>query len=756
MIFWRKRSKHESPPVAREHIMQWRDDEIPRYPPFMKGLPAVSPEKLLETQAELIERIADTAIALPAQFERYYLSAIERFARFAHLLPASQSHHHRGAGGLLRHSIEVGLWALQSADKVLLDAAKTPSQRREMEPRWQLAVFLAALCHDAGKPVTDLIVTNKDRTAIWKPIKEDLYAWAMKNGIEAYFLDWREGRARQHTALSNLIADRIIGTEALEWIEEGGTELIVWLLESLNCNPGPANLIHDLVIKADQTSVERDLKSLGVAMAGYDLGVPVERHLTDIMRRLIKEGAWLVNEPGSRLWNIGGHLYLIWPAAGEEIAKQVREDGIPGIPRTPDGILDMLVERQIAYLRDGAAPGDRFWKIAPACLVEKIPDIKLSAIRLRNEAMVSSAPIPAVEGRIIGGEEGANETTAAVENSAPIDAGRHSEPATPEANPQGQPIRPAAEEMGAQISHATQGRETPPRQTETPLPAPPSGPPAVVPEAAEREKSEIRLDGAIGEALKALLQDLKSGDKRMGEDAIVDATGHLLLRWPDAFSGYGLTPKNILDELSGREWLWIDPMAPLKKVLDGQLGSGAAKVIRLEQDISDALIRAMGDISGDSTAAADTRTESAPQSSHQDSTLASVEADRELKQPAEAPKRAKRTRKPKPEGADPRPPATKEAGAGQQLLGLDPEGATGPASETSGERRQPALEDVLHVLTALPVPSGADGWCAIPKREAIAACRKHGVMLTHGRLADLAQQGTSQLVLDGVILRYRA
>ncbi|KAA3419555.1 TraI domain-containing protein, partial [Streptococcus pneumoniae] len=33
-------------------------------------------------------------------------------ARFAHLLPASQSHHHRGAGGLLRHSLEVGLWAL--------------------------------------------------------------------------------------------------------------------------------------------------------------------------------------------------------------------------------------------------------------------------------------------------------------------------------------------------------------------------------------------------------------------------------------------------------------------------------------------------------------------------------------------------------------------------------------------------------------------------------------------------------------------
>lgn len=239
MFSWLKRKPGQRDPRAKniEPIYHWSSDEIPRYPPFMKGLPVVPPEKLVETQSALIERIADTAIAPPTQFERYYLPAIERFARFAHLLPASQSHHHRGAGGLLRHSIEVALWALQSADKVLLDAAKTPYQRREMEPRWQLAVFLAALCHDAGKPVTDLVVTNMDRTTLWKPIKEDLYDWARKNGIEAYFLDWREGRARQHTALSNLIADRIIGAEALEWIEEGGTELIVWLMESLTCNP---------------------------------------------------------------------------------------------------------------------------------------------------------------------------------------------------------------------------------------------------------------------------------------------------------------------------------------------------------------------------------------------------------------------------------------------------------------------------------------------------------------------------------------
>ncbi|PZP54936.1 MAG: hypothetical protein DI596_12105, partial [Azospira oryzae] len=720
MFSWFKKRKSPSPaPPAqgREPIYHWSDDEIPRYPPFMKGLPAVHPKKLLETQADLIDRIKDTAITTPDDFARFYLPVIERFASYAHLLPASQSHHHRGAGGLLRHALEVGLWALQSADKVLLDAAKTPSQRREMEPRWQFAVFAAALCHDAGKPVTDLIVTNRDRTTVWKPIKEDLYDWTTRNRIDAYFIDWREGRSRQHTALSNLIADRIIGTEALEWIEEGGTELIVWLMESLNCNPGPANLIHDLVVKADQTSVERDLKTLGVAMAGYDLGVPVERHLTDIMRRFIREGIWLINEPGARLWNIGGHLYLVWPAAGEEIARQVREDGIPGIPRTPDGILDMLVERQIAFIRDGAAPRDRFWKIAPAILAEKIPDIELTAIRLRDEAMVSSTPIPTVEGRVIGGGKEGAEPDTIKKAHAPDGTGSSAEPQSADAIDRAQPGRRETEVTGA--------HETQTRSQATLKPAEPKAPGALKPASAvtgeSGEKPVIRLDGAIGEALKALAHDLKSGDKRMGEDAAVDDAGHLLLRWPEAFSGYGLTAKVILDELTGREWLWIDPMAPLKKVLDGQMGGRAAKVIRLERDISDVMIQAIGDLQGASNPAAGARQERTPRPGIDgDPSPGPEERNREEKTTTGSEGAAKRPeprRTPKPKERL----SAEETDALQQALNPQPEDAAVKPAAASGRRRQPELDEVLAVLTALPVPPGGDGWRSMPKREAIAA-----------------------------------
>lgn len=379
------------------------DYEVPRYPPFAKGLPAVEPEKLLAQHPEILAQYKRSVIVTPEQYDKFYLGALRRFASYAHLLPASQSHHHRGAGGLLRHSMEVGLWSLQGADNMLLSMGKTPAQRRAIEPRWQLTAFLAGLCHDVGKPATDMTITNGDRDQTWKPLSEDLYAWTKRHNIKAYFLDWRTGRGKQHVSLSNLLAERIIGTEALQWIDEGGTELVVWLMEALSGNPGATNPLYDLVIRADSASTERDLKTMGVAMAGYELGVPIERHLMDIIRRLIKEGIWQINELGARVWNINGGIYVVWPAGGEEIAAKVRSDDLKGFPRTADGILDLLMERGLAFVRETG--DERYWKVVPAVLEAKIPNKWLSCIRLRDDAMISSTPIAAVPGRLLNVED---------------------------------------------------------------------------------------------------------------------------------------------------------------------------------------------------------------------------------------------------------------------------------------------------------------------------------------------------------------
>jgi conjugal transfer pilus assembly protein TraI len=699
-MFWRKKKSVPLTEQLREAVFHWGDDEIPRYPPFMKGLPVVFPEKLLETQKELLDRISNSAIATPEIFKKHYLSAIKRFASFSHLLPASQSHHHRGAGGLLRHAIEVGLWALQSADRVLLKSVISPKHRREMEPRWQLAVFLAALCHDAGKPVTDLTVTNKDRTSTWHPITDDLHVWATRNGINAYFLEWREGRGRQHTALSSLIAERIIGVESLAWIAEGETELVVWLMESLACNPGPTNLIYDLVIKADQTSVERDLKTLGVAMAGYDLGVPVERHLIDIMRRFVREGVWLVNQPGARLWNMEGHVYLVWPAAGEELARQIKEDGMPGMPRTPEGVLDMLTDRGMALVRMDARSEDRYWKIAPAVLAEKIPDIRLTAIRLRDEAMVSSVPLSSAAGRVINAEMDAS--------SLPASTVAEVQHAVEE-------IQSATPSSGTS-ELATTSRDSDPPQNISRPGSPPKPSPVITcnqevqpePGLATEQATAIKLDGAIGEALKALAQDLKARDKKWGIDAIPDQDGHIYLRWPDAFAGYGLARKTVLDQLANRGWLVIDPMSPLKRTIPTEFRDGAHNAIRLGLEISKVLLLESemsdgGEINHASAIQAHTHP-SKPTTTRNSPDILKAGMEESVK-PSPA-------------------PATSTIGANP--LRRQPINDT-----TKFAQGAPTIEALLVVLRSLEIAPQEDGFCQIAKMEAMRACKRHSLKINH-------------------------
>ena len=732
-MFWRKKKSAPLPEPLRagESLYRWGDDEIPRYPPFMKGLPVVSPEKLLETQKELLDRISNSAIATPEIFQKHYLSAIKRFASFSHLLPASQSHHHRGAGGLLRHAIEVGLWALQSADRVLLQSAISPKHRREMEPRWQLAVFLAALCHDAGKPVTDLTVTNKHRTSTWHPITDDLHVWATGNGINAYFLEWREGRGRQHTALSSLIAERIIGVESLAWIAEGETELVVWLMESLACNPGPTNLIHDLVIKADQTSVERDLKTLGVAMAGYDLGVPVERHLIDIMRRFVREGVWLVNQPGARLWNMEGHVYLVWPAAGEELARQIKEDGMPGMPRTPEGILDMLTDRGMALVRMDGRSEDRYWKLAPAVLAEKIPDIRLTAIRLRDEAMVSAIPLSSAAGRIINAE---------------TDAGSLPASTVAEVQQAGEELQSDTSSSGTAESATASRGSDPPQDSSRPV-SPSKAPPAITrnqearpePEPGTEQMEAIKLDGAIGEALKALAQDIKARDKKWGIDAIPEQDGHVYLRWPGAFAGYGLTPKTVLDQLADRGWLVIDPMSPLKRTIPKEFGDGAHNAVRLSLEISQVFLLESG-MSDSREVSQAPEIQSHPQTTPPATSITARKAPDTPKAGAKKPVKPTLALAPSTNGAT--HPGRTRGGQPANDITKSPQGA-------------PTIEALLAVLRSLQIAPQQDGFCQVTKMDAMRAFKRHGLKINHRLLWKFEEIKSGLLELKEDKIRFK-
>ncbi len=533
----------ESPVAVRSQVVSV-DEDIPRYPPFMKGLPSTSPDRLIETQWELIGQIQESGLASKQVFEQYYLEPLRCLASYVHLLPASESHHHRGAGGLFRHAVEVALWSLQLGDRVLLPGDQAPRRRREIEPRWHVAVFLAALCHDIGKPVTDLKVTSEDGEKTWNPFAEDLYSWANANSVDHYFLHWKPNRGRDHTTVSILMAERIISRSTLAWIHCGDPELVLWLVESIGCQPSQTNMIHSLVVRSDQVSVARDMETLGSVFAGYDIGVPVERMLLDIMRRLVREGVWTVNVPGSRLWFMDGYLYLVWPAAGEEMAAVINREKMPGMPRSPNSILDMLAERKLAEV-NGAANGEgRYWVIAPGPIAEKIPNIRLTAIRITKPSAVLDPLPPPVFGRLVEEPPKNNSDT---EVPASTVSNRLPDPAPPNSAPHQEKLASAA-----------------------------SQPPG--------EYSASKLPGGeLGEVIHSIAEDFRTGLKDRKKLTFIDETGVLCLKWPDIIKDRGMDSRSILDGLGSLDLLVVDPMQPFRRVTELRVGIGAPwKVIRVQ------------------------------------------------------------------------------------------------------------------------------------------------------------------------------
>ncbi len=564
---------------------------IPRYPPFMEGLPVYPPETLLETQKELLDGIRQL-IANQELLDAHYNPAMLRLAGLVQLLPASQAHHHRGAGGLLRHSLEVGFWSLQQTEGKLIRGVVTPQMRRVVEPRWRLTVFLAGICHDLGKVVTDIAVTDRSNEVRWRPYNQSLHEWATSCRIDNYFLHWQEGRGKRHSNVSSTLINSIVHKNSLDWLSDGGTDAVIWLTESLNNNPGATNQIHNFIVRADQLSVERDLKSMGVAMAGYEIGVPIERYLTDIMRRLVQEGIWRINEPSARVWNIDGTTYLVWPMAGEEIARRTKDEDIPGLPKTADGILDMMVEREIAFLRvsEGDGNSDPFFYIAPDVITEKIPNMRLKAIRLRDQALLSSMPIASISGQIhsckVNPKEKASASTAPQGSAQQEllldaqDARSTSVEHVAQSNATGvliQHIPSTSVEhvaVAANIIELHEVRAEP--QVQVVVPAP------ISPQPVQRIALDS-LSGAMGDLIRLLISDFKSEFKLFSALGIKQPDGCVYLKWPDAFAGYGFTPKQILTELTDLGWLI--PASDVAKVGDATFSDGAAKSIKLSATI---------------------------------------------------------------------------------------------------------------------------------------------------------------------------
>lgn len=359
--------------------------EVPVYPPFRQGLPMLPVSDIIHSQSELIREIFGATGVRHEFWKAVYLPVIYSYAHFVHLLPGSEGNHHRGAGGLFRHGLEASLYAIRLTDgqDSLEKSAHMlhPTERRRQEDALRLATFCAALLHDIGKPIVDMQVFDQDKGTIWNPaLNPSLVEWGAENNVAFYNLRWRDRRMNRHKNMGIAAAPHLLSKSVLAFLSDVDPYWVETVLRSISGDEMGVNKVRDFATYGDRESVRYDLKKQGGT--GNDIGIPVERYILDAMRALIRSGAWTVNQTGSAVWtaaipdeNVQREidtgtpiLTLLWPKSGNDVIAALHQQGTPGIPKDPQIIADMLLDREIAVPSRVENEGQNripFWYLSP-------------------------------------------------------------------------------------------------------------------------------------------------------------------------------------------------------------------------------------------------------------------------------------------------------------------------------------------------------------------------------------------------------
>ena len=499
--------------------------QTPGYPPPPNGIPFLAPDRLLDKHDDLIATMRQTIGIADPLVEKLYLPAIRRMAGFVHLLPASESHHHRGAGGALRHAIEVATYATRASEAVMIGSMDLPVRRKQKETAWRYAAFLAGLCHDIGKPVTDL-TAHVDGGGQWNPMADSLVEWGQRCGADHYYLNWQPNRHKMHEQFYAMLVSKIAGPEGIEYLGSIGFEAVGWVLSLNQAATMDQKKMSELVTKGDMLSVENDLRTHAGGASVAVAGINLEKVVQDALLNRFRLDIWSTNKLGSRAWKTASGVFLVWPIAGGEVVEDLSSMRAAGLPKTPEALLSFMIERGLAVPKagDDGAEDTAVWKIkipANNDLVATVTAIKLSEDSGIPAILSGIVPLP-------------GESAAPPESPASGTAAPGPEEQMPDRTPEG--VAPASA----------------PRSTNTPLPS-------------------LEDMGPHGFILESVRADMQSGRKKSGEDYVRLNDGRVAIAYPDGLKGAGVEPSTMLEWLEENGMLETDPYQHDKKTheIDG-------------------------------------------------------------------------------------------------------------------------------------------------------------------------------------------
>ena len=298
---------------------------------------------------KLLEHIWQRTSVSRDQFATLYRAPLERYSELVQHFPASESHHHAYAGGMLDHGLEIVAYALKLRQSHLLPAGATPEAQAAQAEAWTAGIAYAALLHDIGKIAVDLHVEYADGT-VWHPWHGPLR--------RPYRFRYRTDREyRLHSAATGLLYARLLDPDIFDWLS-GYPDLWAALLYVLAGQYEHAGTLGELVIQADQASVAQELGG----DPGKALAAPrhaLQRKLLDGLRYLLREEFKLNQPQASDGWLTQDALWLVSKTVSDKLRAHLLSQGIDGIPSNNTAVFNVLQDHGIVL----ATPdGKAIWK----------------------------------------------------------------------------------------------------------------------------------------------------------------------------------------------------------------------------------------------------------------------------------------------------------------------------------------------------------------------------------------------------------
>ncbi len=325
-------------------------------PPHPDCLQVLLPLDLLGQRAKQIKAIQQLAGVPKAHWRSLYMDALLAFAGYVQQLPASEAHHHPGAGGLLDHTLEVVIHALRIRRGHLLPHGADAEEITAKKDVWTYAVFSSALLHDVGKPLMDQVVTLYDKQG------HELGHWnALTTAMPGdgwYHIRYRKDRQyRLHERTALLLSRLILPIPALNWLASDRSVLAAWMA-TVSGIYEDAGVIGEISQQADGLSVAESLGAADTTTQLPGARIALHERLLTGLRFLLKENQIPLNRNGAAAWFDGEHLWLVSKRGIDALREHLTQEGHTGIPTRNDRIFDELQQNKVLV-----ANGDRsIWK----------------------------------------------------------------------------------------------------------------------------------------------------------------------------------------------------------------------------------------------------------------------------------------------------------------------------------------------------------------------------------------------------------